>query len=178
MPDVDLNRLVRTLVVDLRVGLEGAASIAARHAHPSVEITHWLLGLLEVEGLPQEFERAGIPAAQLRRELDLSLADMARADGAQLVLSQNLLTLAREAWLVASLQYGRNRIELGDLLVALSSDQSLRIVARAVAPCLRDLDMRAVEQRLAAIETTDATPSAPGLPSGSPAGAGEDFLRL
>ena len=116
MPDVDLNRLVRTLVVDLRVGLEGAASIAARHAHPSVEITHWLLGLLEVEGLPQEFERAGIPAAQLRRELDLSLADMARADGAQLVLSQNLLTLAQvpSFWIQAI--YGA--IILGALMVA------------------------------------------------------------
>ena len=79
----------------------------------------------------------------LRKELELAIEDMAREDGTQLTLSQNVLALAREAWLVASLQYGRSRSSWAILLTALSTEQSLRIVVRAIAPSLREIDLKA-----------------------------------
>ena len=113
MPNIDLNQLVRMLGPELRVALETAASIAARNANPTVEVAHWLSGLVQAPGLVARFEQAGIGVEALRRELDLAIADLSRDSQAQLTLSQNVLALAREAWLVASLQFGRNRVEFG-----------------------------------------------------------------
>ena len=179
MPNIDLNQLVRMLGPELRVALETAASIAARNANPTVEVAHWLSGLVQAPGLVARFEQAGLRVEALRRELDMAIADLSRDSQAQLTLSQNVLTLAREAWLVASLQFGRTRVEFGDLLVALATEQSLRIVARATAPSLRDIDLKVVEAALADLKAgnADQAPDGAVVPSGS-SGGESDFLRL
>jgi type VI secretion system protein VasG len=176
--NIDLNRLVRTLQPDLRVGLEAAASIAARNAHGSVEIAHWMYALLDIVSVAPGFEKAGVRPETLRRELGLAIADMAREDGTQLTLSQNVLTLAREAWLIASLQYGRMQVMLGDLLTALSTDQSLRIVARSIAPSLRDIDLKSIENELNSTVSNHIERVPPPYPEAAAASPGNEFLRL
>ncbi|MEW9306324.1 type VI secretion system ATPase TssH [Labrys neptuniae] len=178
MPNIDLNQLVRMLGPELRVALETAASIAARNANPTVEVAHWLSGLVQAPGLVARFEQAGVGVEALRRELDLAIADLSRDSQAQLTLSQNVLALAREAWLVASLQFGRNSVEFGDLLVALATEQSLRIVARATAPSLRDIDLKAVEAALADLKAAEVDQAPAGTPPTAGATGESDFLRL
>jgi type VI secretion system protein VasG len=176
--NIDLNRLIRTLEPALRVGLEAAASLAARDRHANVDVAHWILSLLDVSEVSSLFEELSVSSAALRTELDSAIAELPRGDGAALVLSQTLLALMREAWLVASLQCGRNSITLADLLTALSDDQSLRIMARGMAPSLRGLDRNALEKKLNA---TSAPDGASSLRENSErvAAAGEnEFLRL
>jgi type VI secretion system protein VasG len=176
--NIDLNRLIRTLEPALRVGLEAAASLAARDRHANVDVAHWILSLLDVSEVSSLFEELSVSSAALRTELDSAIAELPRGDGAALVLSQTLLALMREAWLVASLQCGRNSITLADLLTALSDDQSLRIMARGMAPSLRGLDRNALEKKLNA---TSAPDGASSLLENSErvAAAGEnEFLRL
>lgn len=177
MSTIDVNRLVRTLGTDLRVGLETAASIAARNANPVVEISHWLSGLLQVPALAVAFERIGVRIETLSGELDAAIADLSRDRQATLSLSQNVLSLAREAWLVASLQHGRRAVGLGDLLTALNSEQSLRIMTRAIAPSLRAIDPAALE---AEQSNTDAPALDASLPLAEGTGGGTgggDVLR-
>jgi type VI secretion system protein VasG len=176
--NIDLNRLIRTLQPDLRVGLEAAAGIAARNAHASVEIAHWLYALLDIASVAPGFERAGVPPEALRQELGLAIADMAREDGTQLTLSQNVLTLAREAWLIASLQYGRTQVMLGDLLMALSTEQSVRIVARSIAPSLRDINLKSIEEELSSAVLDDTEPASFSSSEAGAAPHGNEFLRL
>ena len=179
MLTIDINRLVRTLSPDLRVGLESAAAIATRNANSSVEISHWLGGLLQTPATAAVFERIGAGAETLRRELDVAIADLSRDSQAQLTLSPNVLALAREAWLVASLHYGRSRVHLGDLLTALSSEPSLRIVARAIAPSLRDIDLKALEAELSEADAPATEPPPAMLPNTTGIAAdGYDFLHL
>ncbi|MQW89284.1 type VI secretion system ATPase TssH [Sinorhizobium saheli] len=176
MSHIDLNRLIRTLVPSLRIGLEAAASLAARHRHTTVDISHWLRSLLDLEEAVVLFDDVGLPTAALRQELDAAIEDI-RADGAAaLSLSQNLLTLAREAWIVASLQYGRQTVGLADLLSALTSEQSLRIVVRAIAPSIRDIDLKALEARLKAADTPSGEAAAMRVANG--AEGDSEFLRL
>ncbi|WP_349959883.1 type VI secretion system ATPase TssH [Rhizobium sp. ZPR3] len=178
MSNIDLNRLIRTLEPALRVGLEAAASLAARDRHANVDVAHWILSLLDISEVCSLFEELSVPSATLRTELDSAIADLPRGDGAALVLSQNLLALMREAWLVSSLQCGRNSITLADLLTALSDDQSLRIMARGMAPSLRSIDRTALEKKLNAVSTPSGT-SSPSQNSEAVAAAGEnEFLRL
>ncbi|MGK6316959.1 type VI secretion system ATPase TssH [Neorhizobium sp. DT-125] len=140
MSHIDLNRLIRTLEPNLRVGLETAASLAARHQHPVVDVAHWLRSLLDIAEFSAVFEELSISSEALRTELDAAIADIRREEGASLALSQNLLSLARESWLIASLQFGRGTVVLADLLGALTTDQSLRVVMRGIAPSIRNLD--------------------------------------
>ncbi|MBB4275607.1 type VI secretion system ATPase TssH [Rhizobium mongolense] len=182
MPQIDLNRLIRTLEPSLRVGLETAASIAVRHQHPVVDIAHWLRALIDIADVAPVLEEVGISLQSLRSELDATIGDVAREEGRALALSQNLLTLAREAWLVASLQFGRNRVLVADLLSALISDSTLRMLVRAIAPSLRDLDGKALEKLLETTEPDAAGAESAILPAAGrrlPNGADDnEFLRL
>lgn len=178
MSNIDLNRLIRTLEPNLRVGLETAASLAARHQHATVDIAHWLRSLLDDPAISVIFEQLDVPSETLRCELDLSIADIRREDGASLALSTNLLTLAREAWLSASLQSGRTTVSMADLLQALNSEQSLRVMARGMAPSLRGLNRARLETLL---EDATSLPQRDETPAfGRPASASQEneFLRL
>jgi type VI secretion system protein VasG len=176
--NIDLNRLIRTLEPALRVGLETAASLAARDRHAHVDVAHWILSLLDVSEVSSLFEELSVSSAALRTELDSAIAELPRGDGAALVLSQTLLALMREAWLVASLQCGRNSITLADLLTALSDDQSLRIMARGMAPSLRGLDRNALEKKLNATSAPDGASSLLGNSERVAAAGENEFLRL
>ena len=180
MSHIDLNRLIRTLEPNLRVGLETAASLAARHQQPVVEVAHWLRSMLDIPEITAVFEELSVASEALRTELDAAIADIRREDGASLVLSQNVLSLAREAWLVASLQFGRTTVTLADLLAALTTDQALRVVARGIAPSLRGLDRTRLDDKLekACAKHADNSPepvfSKPAFSSPSD----NEFLRL
>ncbi|WP_117190276.1 type VI secretion system ATPase TssH [Rhizobium terrae] len=179
MSHIDLNRLIRTLEPNLRVGLETAASLAARHQQPVVEVVHWLRSLLDIPEFSAVFEDLKVPSEGLRVELDAAVADIRREDGASLVLSQNLLSLAREAWLVASLQFGRSTVTLADLLVALTTDQALRAVARGIAPSLRGLDRTRLDgmlEKARPVQTDNPTEPAFSKPAFSM--RENEFLRL
>lgn len=145
MPYLDLDRLISKLDGPLRVGLETGASIAARMQHTNVEVSHWLRGLQEVPDLAASLTAAGVDFEELRQQLDASIADLGRGDGASLVLSQNILAACREAWLLASLESGSNFIRLGDVLTALLDDSSLRAYVRGTAPALLRLEKNALE---------------------------------
>ncbi|MEO3999641.1 type VI secretion system ATPase TssH [Mesorhizobium sp. CAU 1732] len=177
MSNIDLNRLVRTLDADSRVALENAASLAARYSHSTVEIFHWLRCLLDLDSPSKLFADAGIGIDAILMELDAAIQDLPRGDNSSLTLSQNTLTLAREAWLVASLQFGRQHVQAGDILIALSSEQTLRVLGRSALPSLRDADLGKVEALLAA--SADEAPAHPPLgQAAAPSAGSDDFLRL
>ncbi|WP_064696844.1 type VI secretion system ATPase TssH [Rhizobium aegyptiacum] len=174
MSNIDLNRLIRTLEPNLRVGLETGASLAARHQHAVVDIPHWLRSLLDIAGLSAVLEELKLSAETLRTELDAAIADIPREDGASLALSANLLALAREAWLVASLQCGRQVVLFADLLSALLSDPALRAVVRGIAPSIRNVDRAMLDSLLEkAVPAQPDHVSVPGPRSGN-----NEFLRL
>ncbi|MGO6943578.1 type VI secretion system ATPase TssH [Rhizobium johnstonii] len=174
MSHIDLNRLIRTLEPNLRVGLETAASLAVRHQHAVVDIAHWLRSLLDIAGFSAVFEELELSSEMLRMELDAAIADIPREDGASLALSPNLLALGRESFLVASLQCGRNVVLLADLLAALINEPALRAVTRGIAPSMRNLDRAMLDSLLeTAAPGASEQFSVPATPSGD-----NEFLRL
>ncbi len=178
MSNIDISRLIRTLDQNLRVGLETGASLAARHQHPVVEVSHWLRALLDFPEYCAVLEELNISSESLRSELDTAVADMAREEQASLALSQNLLALAREAWLTASLQYGRSKVVFLDLLAALSADSGLRVVARGIAPSLRRLDRAKLDLLLENAANSPQDNSNPTTIPSPVSTADNEFLRL
>ncbi len=106
MPHIDLNRLVDALEPGLRVTLEDGASIAARQRHQAVDLTHWLRGIVAVDGYATLLASLSVPVARLTEEIDRALDDVPVGDTSGLALSQTILTLGREAFLLATLQSG------------------------------------------------------------------------
>ncbi|THF47768.1 type VI secretion system ATPase TssH [Allorhizobium terrae] len=185
MSFIDLNRLIEAFEPSLRVALEMAASTAAGRRHAQVDIVHFLNAIVESVSFQDDLAALSLPVQTLRRELSQALDDVAVGHEQNLSLSQNILTLGREAWVCASLQGGRASITLADVFSALDDEPSLRALTRGQFPSLRMLD-RAVLERMR--EAGDGNAQSPGEKSGmSPeaapdsalSGRGNDeFLRL
>jgi type VI secretion system protein VasG len=162
MTVLDLRVLVSRLEPQLRLSLEKAVGRAASRGHSTVEVEHWLAELLESD---REFQ--GLLAT-----LDVSdrvLADeISRAinrlrvgpGGAAPALSRKLIEWIEEAWLAASLRFGRNVICHADLLVAVAMDGSVGAYVREAAPSLRFDEAKAVALSEAAAEADGKTEAA------------------
>ncbi|MBO9653806.1 MAG: type VI secretion system ATPase TssH [Agrobacterium tumefaciens] len=178
MSHIDLNRLVGALEPDLRVTLEAAASVAVRMGHRYVDIPHWLLAVVDAGIYVETFDELKIPLPVLKAEIGRSLEEAIIGDGEALSLSQNILTAAREAWVLASLEAGRDRVTLCDLLLALDEETSLRSFVRSAFPSLKAMDRAALE-RLRSSAENGANADVPTAPASAGQAAGQnDFLRL
>src|SRR5689334_4218985 len=127
MVAVDLRSLVARLNDPCRRSLEAAAGYTLSRTHYNVELEHWILKLLEVPNsdflaILRRFEiDPGRLATELTRVIDRLKTGNARAPA----LSPEVVAVAREAWLVASLDDNAARIRSGHLLVALLADDGL-----------------------------------------------------
>ncbi|PZO75711.1 MAG: type VI secretion system ATPase TssH [Mesorhizobium amorphae] len=182
MSAVDLQHLIKRLDTDARISLEGAAALAVRSSHEAIELAHWMGALASRPAFRTLLEDSGVDPQRFEAECTRAVAEMRRGTGSTPAFSQNVIALAREAWLGASLTHDRGRVGLADLLHTLCTDSSLRIVARAVAPSLREINLAPVDAARNAGASVDAGSgdgSAEIARSMGGAGAGgEDFLKL
>jgi type VI secretion system protein VasG len=185
MAAIDLKLLVGKLNDDCRRALEAAAGLTLSRSHYNVEIEHWLLTLIDrtdsdINALLRHFEiDPGRLAADLNRALDRMRTGNARAPA----LAPEIVELVKQAWLLATLEHGLNRIRSGHLLWALLSDETLARHAREASGQLTKVSPDVIKRDYASVtaatsETTRAAPaeaaggggSADGTPR--PAGSG------
>jgi len=118
---VDIKELLLHLDPFCTNVLQVAAGLSVSRTHYEVTIEHFLLKLLDEPHAdwPLIFERFGIEAGQVRKELNEVLEDYKVGNSGKPVFSPMLLDLVQEAWLVASIDMGDRRIRSGALLLAL-----------------------------------------------------------
>ena len=128
MISIDLKSLVVKLNEPCRNALEGAAGLCLARTHYNVEIEHWLLKLLEIADTDLQYVLSKFdvnPAnliSHLNRELDAIKGGNSRAPA----LSPAIVDLAKNAWILASVEYGQGRVGSAHLLAALLLDDGLR----------------------------------------------------
>ena len=128
MITIDLKSLVGKLNDTCRAALEGAAGLCLSRTHYNVEIEHWILKLLEIPdsdiiALVEKFELdPGKLTADLNRELDRIKSGNTRAPA----LSPNVVDLATNAWMLASVEFNHPQATSAHLLAALMLDDNLR----------------------------------------------------
>ena len=184
MISIDLKSLVGKLNEPCRNALEGAAGLCLSRTHYNVEIEHWLLKLLEIPDsdlllILEKFEvNPGNLVRQLNRELDIIKAGNSRAPA----LSPTIVDLAKNAWMLASVEYGHSKATSAHILAALMLDENLRRATEATSgelkkilpESLRDV-VRAIvgtttESRSSNVgDTSSGDAPAMGAPSKSPA---------
>ena len=172
---VDLRRLIDVLEPACRSSLEGAVSLAMTNGHATAGVGHWMQRLIEAGGPALAELARTVDPGRLLAELQTSLGREPRGSGAP-ALSPTLVTWVREAYLVASLQWGRHLVGELDLLSALLQEPTLRAVAVTAAPSLDRVSATAIAAAAEHWAGAGAGPAprAPGaetaLPEGDPLG--------
>ena len=178
MVAVDLKSLIGRLDDLCRRSLEAAAGLTLSRSNFNVEIEHWLLKLLEAPdsdllAILRQYEvEPSRLAADLTRVLDRLKTGNTRAPA----LSPHVVQLAREAWMLASLDYGAGRVRSGHPLCALLSEESLAGLAREASAQLARIVPEALRRELPKItantaEAAGAEVAAEGAPGGDGAAA-------
>ena len=133
MINIDLKSLVVKLNEPCRNALESAAGLCLSRTHYNVEIEHWLLKLLEIadSDILSVLEKFDINIGNLVRHLNRELDAVKTGNSRAPALSPTIVDLAKNAWILASVEYGHSKITSAHILAALLLDESLRRATEA-----------------------------------------------
>ena len=144
MASVNLKSLVGKLNGTCRRTLEGAAGLCLSRTNYNVEVEHWLTKILEtpntdLEAIMRHYE---IDPSKLSTELARAMDKLKTGNARPPALSQTVVDLARDAWLLASIDYLEPTVRSSHLVVAMLSD---RITAQSVLSSCPELDKISLE---------------------------------
>src|SRR5262249_34278387 len=150
MAGIPAKSLIGKLNATCRRGMEAAAGLCVSRTHFHVEIEHWLLKLIETPGtdLPIVLRHYNSDVNRVKRELNVALDQFKTGNGRGPDLSFEILDAIREAWVLASLEYGANRVRSAHLLTAILNDRSLGTRIKAAAPELNKLNAEQLQKEL------------------------------
>ena len=159
---VNLKSLVGRLNDGCRRALEAAAGLCLSRTNYNVEVEHWLLKLLETSNndLSVICRHYGIDTSRFGRDLTGGLDRLKTGNARSPVLSPNVVQLIREAWLVASIDFGAAQTRSAHLMYALLADDALSRLASSISPELAKVSAESLQRDLfdiiATSEETDS----------------------
>ena len=174
MMSVNLSSLLAKLNEPCRTALEAAPGFALSRGNAAVEIEHWLLRLLDQPDtdLHAVAHHHAIDIGRVQDSLTRSLDGMRAGNTRTPVLSPYLVSLAREGWLLASLdgdmEGGAPRVRSGHLLLALLGDDTLAQATRAALGPLAKLSAEALAADWHAIARNSGEARQPPAPGAAP----------
>ncbi len=176
--DVDLKSLIAKLNAPCRGALESAAGLCLSRTNYNVEAEHWLFRLLDLSDgdLPHILRHYGVDPSRIEVSLSNSLDRLKTGNGRAPALSPRVVDLAREAWVLASVQYGAPAVRSGHVLLAALTDRELSRLILDAAPQLSAVSAEGLKNDLETIcdgSAEDVAPSAmQNFGDGGGAGAG------
>ncbi|HWA62202.1 MAG TPA: AAA family ATPase, partial [Caulobacteraceae bacterium] len=177
MAALDLRSLVSKLNDPCRQALEAAAGLTLSRTHYNVEIEHYLLKLLDIPGsdLAACLQHYGVDQGRLAADLNRVLDRLKTGNSRPPALAPQIVTLVREAWLLASLGEGAHRVRSGHLLAALMSDDNLAAVAREASAEFGKISGEGLRAALAKItaDTPESQAPSSGAAGSAASGGGE-----
>jgi type VI secretion system protein VasG len=128
MFNVSIKNVVAKLTPNLRNNLEGAAGLAMSMGHYNVEVEHWLAKVLEQpqSDLLKILQQYDIDVDRVIASLATTTEKLRSGSSRPPALSPNVVNLASQAWMLASVEYAQNFVSSGHLLVACFLDDSIR----------------------------------------------------
>lgn len=133
---VNLRSLIDKMNDICRRTLEESAALCLSRTQYNVEIEHWLIKLLEVNNsdLTAILNHFEIDASRLARDLTSAVDKLQTGNSRAPALSPQVVNLAREGWLLTSLEFGEQKSRTGHLICALLTEDTLRRQALGSAP--------------------------------------------
>jgi len=156
--------------------LESAVGLCSSRTHYEVEIEHYLMKLLDESD--SDFQHIvkyfGVDKSRLSAELSRSLDRMKTGNGRGPVLSQMIVRMLTESWLLGSVDYGAGQIRSGFTVMALFSNEDLTRIVRDVSKELQKIkpdDLRQNLLQIVAGSHEDSITAAADEPGAAQAGA-------
>ncbi|MFT6986136.1 MAG: type VI secretion system protein VasG [Psychromonas sp.] len=183
MITIDLKSLVGRLNETSRNALEGAAGLCLSRTHYNVEIEHWLLKLLEVpdSDLLAIFDKFDIDLGRIHQDLNRELDRIKGGNTRAPALSPTIVDISKNAWMLASVEYGQPVATSAHILTAIMLDDTLRQSTGALSGELKKINPESLREITRAIvgttaesissvmgDTSSGTPSASAVPSKTP----------
>ncbi|WP_193165768.1 type VI secretion system ATPase TssH [Microbulbifer hainanensis] len=128
MINIDLKRLVDTMTPHMRDSLEGAAGLCMAQSQYNVELEHWLLKLLDQSDTDfyHLLEKHDVNPSSLAKQLAGTIAAFKSGSSRPAALAPSIVEGAKNAWMLASIDYGHRAISSGHLLAALLLEETSR----------------------------------------------------
>ena len=158
---INLRSLITKLNDHTRNALEGAAGLCLSRGHYNVEFEHWMMKLLESQDsdVTALLEQSGVDVGSLQRDINRELDSFKTGNTRAPALSQSIVDVAKQAWLLASVQYGHSQAGSAHILAATMSDDSLRRAALATSKEFSKLSGDALQDALPQIVGSTAESS-------------------
>lgn len=153
MISIDLKSLVGKLNEPCRNALEGAAGLCLSRTHYNVEIEHWLLKILEIpdSDITLILEKFEVDPGKLSRDLNGELDRIRSGNSRAPALSPTIVDLAKNAWMLASVDYGHPQVTSAHILAALMLDEGLRRSTEATSGELKRIPPESLRDIVKAI---------------------------
>ncbi len=178
MASVDLKSLVGRLNDTCRRALEAAAGLTLSRSHYNVEIEHYLLALADRTDtdFAAILKHYGVDTARFAADLGKALDKMKTGNARAPSLSPEIVELAKQAWLLGSIELGAHRVRSGHIILALVSDETLARRAREASGQFARIPADQLKRDYNAIcgNTPESQAAAPAGAAGSEAAGGGD----
>ena len=183
MVTIDLKSLVGRLNETSRNALEGAAGLCLSRTHYNVEIEHWLLKLLEVpdSDILAILDKFDIDLGRLHQDLNRELDRIKGGNTRAPALSPTIVDISKNAWMLASVEYGHGVATSAHILTALMLDDSMRQSTSALSGELKKIQPESLREVTRSIvgttaeslssamgDTSNGSAPPPGAPSKTP----------
>jgi type VI secretion system protein VasG len=153
--------------------VEAAVGLCLSRTHYDVEVEHFLYKLLDLHDGDPVFllKHYGVDRSILSADLLKKLDGLKRGNGGNPSLSPNLVKLLTEAWTLASLEYGAQKVRTGHVLLALLGNDDLAPRAKEISRELTKIAPEALRKDL--IDLVGASKESDGIGSFAPSSQGE-----
>ncbi|MEP4547347.1 MAG: AAA family ATPase, partial [Saccharospirillum sp.] len=147
MIPINIKGLVAKLNPTLKTTLEGAAGLAMANSQYNVEIEHWLAKILEHPDtdLIKILDAYDIETEALLTQLTRSIENFKKGNTRPPALSQTLVDLVTQGWLLASAEYGHAQVTTGHIIAAAMLDAALSSQLKSALPLLSPLSGEALK---------------------------------
>lgn len=164
MINIDLKSLVGRLNEPCRLALEGAAGLCVSRTHYNVEIEHWILKIFEIQDsdLQAVLEKFDIDLGKFAQEINRELDGIKSGNSRAPSLSPTIVDIAKNAWMLASIEYGHNTATSAHLLAALLLDENLSRSTGITSGELSKIPPESLRDVVRSIVGTTAESSSPG----------------
>ncbi|HST76419.1 MAG TPA: type VI secretion system ATPase TssH, partial [Acetobacteraceae bacterium] len=177
MAAIDLKSLVGRLDEHCRRALEAAAGLTLSRSHYNVEVEHWLAKLVDGNGtdIPLILRHYEADEGRFRTDLNRGLDRLKTGNARAPSLSPDIVELAKQAWLLASIEHGLTRLRSGHLLWALLADETLARRGAELSSQLLKIPADALKRDILTItaSSSEAASVATAADGGAATGDGE-----
>lgn len=173
MTQVTLTNLVGKLSPELKQALEASAGAAMNQGVGAIETEHWILQLISQKDpkLMALCESQKLSLDALVNELTKKVSMLAKGNEGQPTLSHGLTELIKDAWMIASVNYGHGEIVSLHLIQALMQ-QNVLGVSTLQLETLSSVSLESLQGLIkkTPIARNTASPSASGSVDTTPSG--------